>query len=492
MISMTSEHILILSILIIFCYGVAYKMANKYKHPDISKSITFLATMALIATIIMLMIDAPMHMIKFNYIFVKDYTSCFVEFVTLCLALAIILTTTTYNKKENIPQFEYIILVLCITAAIHLLVTVEDIFALYLILEFQNICMCVLIAIRKGENYIDAAIKSLIAGSIASAALLAGFATMYDISGGMSNFEELSIFFSNVNAEATSNWVLYVSIILISIGLFMKMYISPFHIWISDIYSYAPNSSLLMLATTSTMPIFVLSHKIYVGILSEYSWFWGYIICITCVASIVIGTIGAIYQNSIKGILAYSSIANAGYIFLVLLSYDSIEAVSNGLMYLTIYIFNIYGLLSMMTNIRFNAADGTEYTLETIEQLSGLYHRNRWLSTMISLYAFTLAGLPPFSFFFSKMGIFMSVLDNFSYVWLASIMAIATTVAAFYYMRIVQLMFFEETDDNNVIQKIPFFVLLLSYTIITVNIIFYIYSTEITAIILLATYDLYT
>lgn len=492
MISAINEHFLIASTLILFCYGITYKLSNKYQYANISKSVTLLGIIILLTTLSILIVDIPMHTIKYNSLFVKDYTSYFVEFITLCLALGTILVTIRYNTREKIPQFEYIILILCVTIAIHLLVTVEDIFALYLILEFQNICVCILIAIKRNNESIDAAIKSLIVGSIASAILLAGFAILYDISGGMTNFEELSIFFKSINKELAPSWMMYISISLISIGLFLKVYISPFHMWVSDIYASAPNSSLLMISTTSVMPIFMISHKIYVGILLGYNWFWEYIIHITCIVSIVIGTIGAIYQSSIKRMLAYSSIANAGYIFISFVSHSSIESISSSIAYLTVYVFNIFGILSLMTNIRFNTINGEEYTLETTHQLTGLYHKNKLLAVMMAIYSYTMAGLPPFSFFFLKMGIFVAVLNDPKYMWLAIIMAIATSIAVFYYLRMVQLMYFETLKENNVIQKVPFIVSILSFIIVTMNVFFYIYSTEIMSIILHVTYDLYT
>lgn len=490
MISILNEHFLILATFVLFCYGITYKLSRKLKFSDISKPITTLALLALVSTMIILVIDLPVHTVKFNSLFVKDYTSSLIEFMMLCIAIGIILTTFKYNLRERIPQFEFTILVLCITISTHLLVTVEEIFALYLILEFQSICMCILVAIKKDNKSTDASIKTLIVGSIASAILLGGLSLLYSVSGGLTFFEELSIFFKSTNPENISYNTVYIAIILISIGIFFKIYIAPLHLWISDIYALSPSSSLLIYATTSSLPMFFVLHKIYVGILANYSWFWEYIINITCLTSILVGTIGAIYQSSIKRMLAYSSIANAGYIYLSFLSYESAESIASGIFYLIIYTLNIFGMLSLMMNVRFKEIDGTENTLENTEQLAGLYHKNSVLSYTIMIYSYTMAGLPPLSFFFSKISIFTAIMMNPGYMWLIVAMAIATSVAVFYYIRMIQLMYFDKLKNNNSIRKIPFIVLFITFLIITINILLYIYSTQLLAMIMVVALDM--
>jgi len=259
------------------------------------------------------------------------------------------------------------------------------------------------------------------------------------------------------------------AIALVSAGLFFKIYMAPMHLWVSDIYAQSPTSSVIIFATTSLIPFYIIIFKFYVFIFSEYDWMWKTILTLTCLSSILIGTIGAMYQYSIKRLLAYSSIANTGYIFSSLLVYNSPFLLSHGLLYLLLYTINTFGLFALIINIRFRNEKKEEYQLENIYQLQGLFKQNRSIALFFMIYFYTVAGLPPFSFFFSKIYLFTSIIYANNSFWMIILMAVLTVMSVFYYIRIIQIIFFNKQTHNHALLSIPSSVIFITVLITTLN-----------------------
>jgi len=477
MLSILSEHYLILSSLIILCFGIIYKFATHLQFPEINASINVLALLALLSTAIIVYVDSSVHLVLYNSLFVKDHVTLLVEAVTILLAIGILIMTSEYNKREKLPQFEYVILLLFVITSIHLLVTVEELFAFYLILEFQSICLYVLSSLKKNKYSVEAAMKYFIIGSFASILLLLGFSFIYGISG-MTNLEDLYVFFIGIKQQEQMDILVCISILLISAGLFFKIYMAPMHLWVSDIYAQSPTSSVIIFATTSLLPFYIIVFKFYVHVFGEYDWIWKTILLITCLTSILIGTIGAMYQYSIKRLLAYSSIANTGYIFASLLVYQSPFFIANGLLYILLYTINSFGLFSLIVNMRYRNEKGEEFQLENIDQLKGLVQQNAMLSVIFAIYFYTIAGLPPFSFFFTKIFLFSSLLYSTQTMWIVVLMAIVTVISVFYYLRIIQIMFFSEGKQNlGRIRMQPQAVCIINVMIVIFNGVFMVYGT---------------
>lgn len=490
MISLLNEHFLIIASLIILCFGIIYKFAIHLQFPYINTSINVLAILALTTSFGILIIDSTTVTIMYNSLFIKDYVTVFVEAITLLLAIGILIVTTTYNKKEHIPQFEYVLLLLFVIISIHLLVAVEELFAFYLILEFQSICLYVLSSLKKNKYSIEAAIKYFIIGSFASILLLIGFSFIYGISG-LTNMEDLYIFLINAKQQEQLDIIITLAIAFISAGLFFKIYMAPMHLWVSDIYAQSPTSSVIIFATTSLIPFYVIMFKFYVHLFSEYDYVWKTILVITCLSSIVIGTIGAMYQYSIKRLLAYSSIANTGYIFSSLIVYSSPFLVSHGILYLLLYTINTFGIFTLVINMRFRSENQEEYQLENIYQLQGLFKQSRGISFIYMIYFYTVAGLPPFSFFFSKIYLFTSLIYNNNSFWMIVLMAILTVMSVFYYIRIIQMIFFNKQVHNHALLNIPDHIIYITGLILAINVFFIIGALNFVSVVNYITFYLY-
>lgn len=448
MLSILNEHYLLFASLIILSFGIIYRFATHLNYPSVQTSINLLAILSLISVLIITIVDTSIPSMIFNSLFIKDYTTLLVEIITILLAVGILITTKQYNKTENIAQFEYTILLLFVLISIHLLVTVEELFSFYLILEFQSICLYVLASLKKNKYSIEAALKYFILGSFASIILLLGFSFIYGVSG-LTNYEDLIVFFKNTNNLTTEvvNMTKY-AILLTSIGLFFKIYMAPMHLWAADIYAQAPTSSVIIFASTSLLPFYIIFIKIYVQIFGEFYNFWKHIIVIACLLSIIIGTIGAMYQYTIKRLLAYSSIANTGYMFLSLLTIHSPVLLANGLLYITIYTINTFGVFVLLLSTKIKNEQKKEEYIENIYQLAGMYKKNTFFCLIWLIFFYAIAGLPPFSVFFAKIYLFTSLIYTSTWIWVPIIVALVTVISTFYYIRIIQIIYFEEEKQN--------------------------------------------
>lgn len=263
------------------------------------------------------------------------------------------------------------------------------------------------------------------------------------------------------------------------------------HLWVSDIYAQSPTSSVIIFATTSLIPFYVIIFKFYIYLFSEYDYVWKTILIITCLSSIVIGTIGAMYQYSIKRLLAYSSIANTGYIFSSLIVYSSPFLLSHGILYLLLYTINTFGIFTLLINMRFRSDNHEEYQLENIYQLQGLYKQSRGLSFLYMIYFYTVAGLPPFSFFFSKIYLFTSLIYNNNSFWMIVLMAVLTVMSVFYYIRIIQMIFFNKQTHNHALLSIPDHIIYITGLILAINVFFIVGALNFVSVINYITFYLY-
>ncbi len=491
MISILHEHFVIFSFLFLLCFGIIYKFSMYHNYPSIKKSSTIIAVLILCSALIIMLNEFPIDSTLYNTLFVKDKISLSIEIIMTAIFLIICISTWKYNKIENIPQLEYLIISIATLLSICLLITVEEMFAFYLILEFQSITLYVLASLKKNKHSIEAAIKYLIMGSFASILFLLGFSFIYSVSG-LTHFEDLLFFLQNQKEDSQIDQYICYGLLFMSIGLFFKTYIVPMHLWVSDIYELAPTSSVMIFATTSALPYYFIFYKMYGILFANYQWFWKPLLIVVCVSSIVIGTVGALYQYSIKRLIAYSSITNTGYMFLSLILYESPLLITNAFFYIILYTLNLLGLFTLLNHLYYKETNGHSYFIQNIYQLNGLYDKNKILSLFFMIYFYTLAGLPPFSFFFAKIYLFTSLMYQQKYMWLIIVLAIATIIAVFYYIRVVQLIYFNKRQENYTIQKIPFYITFINTCILLINFFYCVTTSDTFLLIQYITFELYT
>jgi NADH-quinone oxidoreductase subunit N len=396
-----------------------------------------------------------------------------VEFVLLIISLIIFYATHSYNIGNGLASFEYYIIMLFSISSFCFFIHTTNIILLYVLIELQSISSYVLTAMRKNNRYaVEAGLKYFILGSFTSIVLVFGFAMLYGFSG-MLHISELSIFVTYLQHEQVYVGFLYVllhiSLLCILIGFLFKIYASPFHFWVADIYQGSPTSVTIFLSTIPVLSYVYVFIKMYVQVLSTFFVFEFNILFILSILSLFSGVAGALVQKKIKKLIAYSSITTIGYI-LASLSCHSVLLVHYSLYYLFIYVFNILPIFVLLLNYRiYNVR-----TLDSMYSFTTLFHQNRWFCVLFFSFFFSLAGVPPFAGFFSKLYVF-SALGNGSFYPLLLLSICVALLSCYYYLRVIKMAYYDYANTNFFISSIKYSYVYISvlFGILNVSFIFF-------------------
>lgn len=436
MISFLPEHYLIFGILSILSFFCINNLSVIHKFPKLSNSILYLVSLIIINFIILTIYDLPFGNIYYNLFFIKIELNYFIHIFMSIILLFLLKNLYHYNKLSNINFFEFYIIILLSFFSLVLLVSSKEIITFFFLLELQGFSFYILASFKRTYRpSIESGIKYLILSSLSSILILLGFSIVYGISGLM-DFTDLYYFF----LETQSNTLLYTSFLFISSGFLFKLYHFPFHFWISDIYQGSPLSSVSIFSTIPVLSIFysfyVLIYYIFNNIIGDIK----YLLFILAISTMVIGTLFALYQRKVKRLLAYSSVTNIGYITSSILN-DNIIGLHNGILFICVYVINLLGIFILFLNL-FDSKKKT--FLESFYSMAGIYKTHKNITLILIVYLFSLAGIPPFSSFFSKLFLITS-LFNESFYAIVFTMIITTFLSCFYYVRIVKNFTYNES-----------------------------------------------
>jgi NADH-quinone oxidoreductase subunit N len=289
----------------------------------------------------------------------------------------------------------------------------------------------------------EAAVKYFLLGAFASAFFLYGLALLY----GYANSVDLSAILSAASTSNKPDVLLYLGLALLIVGLLFKAGIAPFHSWTPDVYEGSPTAvTAFMAACTKVAAFGAIIRVLYVGFATT-SWDWRPVIWAAAIASMVVGSVFGLTQTNIKRILAYSSIAHAGFILvgIVAVTRDGIASV---LFYLVTYGFATVAAFGLVTLVR--DADGEAVRLS---QWAGLGRKSPFVATLMTILLLSMAGIPLTSGFIGKFYVFRAAYHVAAP--LVVIALLASAVAAFFYVRIVVMMFFAEPPEDGPTVSIP-------------------------------------
>lgn len=273
------------------------------------------------------------------YQIVNDHISFFFKFFVLLMGFICILFSADYCKYENIKSYEYVILLLLSLIGMLTIISCYDLMTMYLAIELQSLCFYIVTNLKFYSNFsIEAGLKYFILGALSSGVILFGSSLLYGFTG-MTNFLDLTVLFYYYNLDFY-NLHFYksalIGIVFIYCGILFKVGIVPFHMWISDIYEGAPTNVTLFFAVVPQISIICLLLRLNMIFISTYIKELYILFTILSILTIIIGTLGSIYQTKLKRILAYSSISNMGYILSILVSID-IEKMYSVIFYVVVY-----------------------------------------------------------------------------------------------------------------------------------------------------------
>ncbi len=365
---------------------------------------------------------------------VIDPFSVFFNGLFVVSTVLAIIISVRYLENEGEHRGEYYALLLFAQAGMAILAQGMELVTLFIGLELMALSFYVMVGFLRNEKRSnEAAIKYLILGAFSSGLLAYGFSILY----GMSGSTLLRNIAAAVAERPADDPMLILALITTSVGLLFKISAVPFHMWAPDAYEGAPTPVTAHVSVASKAASFALLLRIFLVPFIDAHELWVPLLGAVGLATMTLGNLAAVTQTNLKRLLAYSSIAHAGYILLglVALNETGLQGVA---LYLLAYMVMNFGAFALITAMRRD-----EEAAEEIEDLSGLVSRHPGYAVLMLIFLLSLAGIPPLAGFYGKYFIFLALLEAEMYL-LAIFAALYVAVAAYYYFRIVKVMFLVE------------------------------------------------
>ncbi len=353
-------------------------------------------------------------------------------------AALVVLSSIDYLKKYGTYYGEYYILIQSAVLGMMVMAGAKDILMIFMGLELMSICFYVLAGInRKKLSANEASMKYFLLGAFATGFIVYGIALIYG-STGSTSIQNLTENFSSYG----SNTIFLLGLILFLIGFSFKIAAVPFHMWVPDVYQGSATTVTGLMSTTGKAAAFSVMLIILSAIFSTAAnnLFRPYF-AVIAVLSMLLGSIVAISQSNMKRMLAYSSIAHAGYMAIGLAA-GNIYSVAGIIFYLTAYAFMNIGAFAIISII-----EGEDDSRTDLNSYAGLNSRNPILAALMALFMFALAGIPPLAGFFGKYYVFVSAIQS-KLTWLAIVGVLSSVISVYFYIRVVVVMYFQESKEN--------------------------------------------
>ncbi|OQW34576.1 MAG: NADH-quinone oxidoreductase subunit L [Nitrospira sp. HN-bin3] len=353
-----------------------------------------------------------------------------------------ILLSYSYLKEERLYVGEYYGFLLLSLCGMMVMVSAADLLTIYLGTELMSLCLYVMAGLKRKEpRSLEASAKYFVLGAFSSGILLYGISLLYGATGST----RLPAIASAVTTQGFTDPLLLFSTILLAVGFGFKLAVVPFHMWTPDVYQGAPTSVTAFMAVGSKAASFGAFLRVFVEGLGGVKTDWSAIFLLLCLATLVVGNIVALVQTSIKRMLAYSSIAHAGYALIGVVAAGRAEhssGIASVLLYIALYTFMTFGAFAIVAMLRKGTIEGEE-----IEDFTGLAKRHPLPALLMLVFMVSLAGIPPTAGFIGKLYVFRSAVEA-GMTWLAVIALLFAAISAYYYLRIVMVMYMRDPIEG--------------------------------------------
>lgn len=408
-------------------------MLGVFSKENANVTVTGLSIALLIAVAIFVLSDRDQTITTFDGSFVVDPFSSFMKILTLGGSVATIAMSIGFARREKFDRFEYPVLILLATLGMLMMISANDMIALYLGLELQSLSLYVIAAInRDSTRATEAGLKYFVLGALSSGFLLYGMSLVYGFTG-HTQFPEIA----RVIEEDQASVGLIIGLVFVICGLAFKISAVPFHMWTPDVYEGSPTPVTAFFAAAPKIAAMALFVRVAYDAFEPVTREWQQVVVFISIASMLLGSFAAIGQRNIKRLMAYSSIGHMGYA-LVGLAAGSQIGVKGVILYMTIYLVMTLGAFACILAMRHK--DGM---VEDIDALAGAAKNHPWMAFVLAMIMFSLAGIPPLAGFFGKWYVFNAAIEANLY-GLAVIGVLSSVVGAYYYLRIVKIMYFDE------------------------------------------------
>ncbi len=382
----------------------------------------------------------------FSGLVVVDSYAAFWKMLLYLVSALTILLSMSYLKEEKIDLAEYYAFVLLALAGMMVMVSGADLLTIYLGIELMSITLYIMAGFKRFEpRSIESSAKYFVLGAFSSGILLYGISLLFGLTGNTRLVEIASA----LSGKDMNDPVLLLALTLVIVGFGFKVAAVPFHMWTPDVYQGAPTSVTAFMAVASKAASFAAFLRVLLEAFGGVKPNWNVLILGICLVTVALGNLVAVVQTNVKRMLAYSSIAHAGYALIGVVVAGWIEAdsgvsggVSSLMLYLAIYSFMTLGAFAMVAILRNGGLEGEE-----IEHFTGLAKRHKGGAFLMLVFMVSLAGIPPTAGFIGKFYLFMAAV-NADLAWLALYGLIFAAISAFYYLRVVMVMYMREPSAD--------------------------------------------
>jgi NADH-quinone oxidoreductase subunit N len=375
------------------------------------------------------------RVVAFDGLYVTDPLALFLKLAGFLFVAVALLYSRPALERRGIHKGEYYFLALTALLGIFVVVSANSLLTVYIGIELLSLSLYAMVAFdRESGLAAESAMKYFVLGAIASGAMLYGMSMVYGLSGTL-QLDELA---ARLAGEPSLGLVLGVVFLVVAVAF--KFGAAPFHMWVPDVYHGAPTPVALFVATAPKIASFALAFRLLAQGLPGLSETWTEMLAAVAVLSLIVGNLLAIAQTNLKRMLAYSAIANVGFILLAFVP-GTTRGHEAALYYTIVYVIMALGSFGVVL-----LASRANFEADQLDDYRGLHARDPLLALLMLMLMFSTAGVPPFVGFWAKLAVFQALWEA-GHLWLVVTGALASVVGAFYYLRVVKLMYFDDPGD---------------------------------------------
>ncbi|HUD64434.1 MAG TPA: NADH-quinone oxidoreductase subunit N [Candidatus Sulfotelmatobacter sp.] len=441
-----ADYVRILPELILSAFGIAIMFLDPLVDEEKSqKTLGLIAFAGAVAGLLSTWYMTQNPGLAFSNMVRVDSFSVFFHFLVIAIAAVVILSSFEYMAVQKIRAGEYYALILFSVVGMGLMSSAVELVLIFIALEISSISTYILVGFRRNEaSSSESSLKYFLLGSFATAFFLYGVALMFGATGS-TNIEIIGHTLQTGPAEV----LVYLAIALMLVGLGFKVAAAPLHVWTPDVYEGAPAPIVGFMSTAPKAAAFAVLLRVVFAI-NAPGRFWP--IWVAAALSMTLGNIGALVQTNIKRLLAYSSIAHAGYLlvaFAMTTSEDSATGISAAMFYAAAYAAMNVGAFAVVGHF---ANAGERYV--TLEDYEGLGRTSPLLAATLTIFLLSLIGIPMTGGFFAKFYVFSAALKA-NLIWLTLIGVVNSAIGSYYYLRIIVVMYMREARKEVPVTPIP-------------------------------------
>jgi len=440
---MRTDLIFLMPEIILLSMACLVLVVDAFSKDPFRKVTYWLTQLSLLLTFFAVIYYSPDYTyVAFNGGFVTDAMSAFLKIFICGITIVVFFYSYEYLKENELLKGEYFTLGLFAVLGMMVMSSAYHLLSIYLGLELLSLSLYAMVAMHRESTFAtEAAIKYFVLGALASGMLLYGISMIYGVTGSL-QFMEIA---DTINNGAIDKVYLIYGMTFLIVGMAFKLGAAPFHMWVPDVYQGAPTSVTLFISSAPKLAAFAMTIRILSDGLSPLIEDWQSILTVLAVLSMAVGNIIAIAQTNIKRMLAYSTIAHVGYLFLGLIAGTALGFASS-----MFYIIS-YAFMSMVAFGMIILLGRYDLEADNLNDFKGLSTRNSWFAFIMLCLMFSMAGVPPFLGFWSKWFVLKELIAS-GFIEIAVIAVFFSIIGVYYYLRIIKLMYFDTPETMSAIK----------------------------------------